>query len=124
MTSTSLLEGAAATWSWDPKLVCAVSLVLVFLAGAVVGGLAMDLRVHNRQRPVAFDTAQGKALYFEHLRKELDLTPAQAEQMQSVLDDFWQYYRTVLTDGKQRVEALLNAEQRKKFEQLLQQQLH
>ena len=123
MTSTSLLEKAAATRSWDPKLVCALSLVLVFLAGAVVGGLAMDLRVHNRQRPVAFDTAQGKALYFEHLRKELDLTPAQAEQMQSVLDDFWQYYRTVLTDGKQRVEQLLTPEQRKKFEQLLQQQL-
>jgi hypothetical protein len=43
--------------------------------------------------------------------------------MQSVLDDFWQYYRTVLTDGKQRVEQLLTPEQRKKFEQLLQQQL-
>jgi Spy/CpxP family protein refolding chaperone len=124
MSGTSLLEKAAAARSWDPKLACAVSLVLVFLSGAVVGALAMDLRVHNRQRPVAFDTPQGKALYFEHMRKELDLTPAQAEQMQSVLDDFWQYYRTVLTDGKQRVEQLLNPEQRKKFEQLLQQQLH
>jgi Spy/CpxP family protein refolding chaperone len=104
-------------------MACAVALVLVFLAGAVVGGLAVDLRVHNRQRPVAFDNPQGKALYFEHMRKELDLTPAQAEQMQSVLDDFWQYYRTVLTDGKQRVEQLLNPEQRKKFEQMLQQPL-
>jgi hypothetical protein len=43
--------------------------------------------------------------------------------MQSVLNDFWQYYRTVLGDGKQRVEALLNDEQRQKFEKLLQQQL-
>ena len=43
--------------------------------------------------------------------------------MQSVLNDFWQYYRTVLSDGKQRVEALLNDEQRQKFEKMLQQQL-
>ena len=39
-----------------------------------------------------------------------------------VLNDFWQYYRTVLSDGKQRVEQLLDEEQRKKFERLLQQQ--
>ena len=56
------------------------------------------------------------------MQKELDLTPAQSEQMQSILNDFWQYYRTVLSDSKQRVEQLLNEQQRKKFEQLLQQQ--
>jgi len=39
-----------------------------------------------------------------------------------VLNDFWQYYRTVLSDSKQRVEQLLNEEQRQKFERLLQQQ--
>jgi len=58
----------------------------------------------------------------ERLQKELDLTPAQSEQIQSVLNDFWQYYRTVLSDSKQRVEQLLNPDQRKKFERLLQQQ--
>ena len=35
-----------------------------------------------------------------------------------MLNDFWQYYRTVLSDSKQRVEQLLNDEQRKKFERL------
>jgi hypothetical protein len=123
MNSTSLLEKAASGRSWDPKLVCVLSLALVFLTGAVVGALAMDFGIHNRQRPLAFDTPQGKALYFERMQKELDLTPAQSEQMQSVLNDFWQYYRTVLSDGKSRVEQLLNEEQRKKFERLLQQQL-
>jgi hypothetical protein len=121
MISTKLMESPAGR-SWDPKLVCTVSLVLVFLCGAAVGAVAMDFGVHNRQRPLAFDTVQGKALYFERMQKELDLTPAQSEQMQTVLNDFWQYYRTVLTDGKQRVEQLLNEEQRKKFERLLQQQ--
>ncbi len=82
----------------------------------------MDLGVHNRQRTPAFETPQGKALYFEHLKKELNLTPAQAEQMQSILNDFWQYYRSVLSDSKQRVEQLLDEQQRIKFERLLQQQ--
>lgn len=123
MSSTSLLERAPFARSWNPKLVCVATMGLVFLSGAVVGALAMDFGVHNRQRPFAFDTAQGKVQYFEHMKKELDLTPAQAEQMQSVLNDFWQYYRTVLTDGKQRVEQLLTEEQRRKFDRMLQQQL-
>jgi hypothetical protein len=37
-----------------------------------------------------------------------------------VLNDFWQYYRTVLSDSKQRVEQLLTDEQRVKFEKILQ----
>ena len=83
----------------------------------------MNLGVHKslHQQP-AFDTPAGKARYFEHMRKDLDLTPAQAEQIESLLNDFWQLYHTVLSDSKQRVEQLLNEEQRKKFEILLQQQ--
>jgi len=122
MNSTSVLERAPAGRFWNPKVACATTLALVFLSGAVVGALALDLGVHNRQRPLTFDSPQSKALYFDHMQKELNLTPAQAEQMQSVLNDFWQYYRTVLSDGKQRVEQLLDEEQRRKFERLLQQQ--
>ena len=96
--------------------------LLVFLCGAAAGALVMDLGVHRSRIP-SFDTPAGKALYFERMQQELNLTPAQSEQMQSVLNDFWQYYRTVLSDGKQRVEALLNEEQRQKFEKMLQQQL-
>ncbi len=94
----------------------------MFLSGALVGALAMDLGVHNRQRTPAFDTAQGKTVYFERLKKELNLTPAQAEQVETVLNDFWKYYRSVLTDSKQQVEQLLDEQQRLKFERLLQQQ--
>ena len=122
MNSASVLERAPAGRSWSPRLLCGATLVLVFLSGAVVGALALDLGVHNRQRSLSFDSPQAKALYFEHMQKELNLTPAQAEQMQSVLNDFWQYYRTVLSDGKQRVEQLLDEGQRKKFQRLLQQQ--
>jgi len=108
--------------SWDPKVACGVALLLVFLCGAAAGALVMDFGVHRNRIP-SFETPAGKALYFERMQRELNLTPAQSEQMQSVLNDFWQYYRTVLSDGKQRVEALLNEEQRQKLEKMLQQQL-
>lgn len=123
MSSTSLTERAAVRGaSWNPKVACAVALFLVFLCGAAAGALVMDFGVHRNRIP-SFETPAGKALYFERMQRELNLTPQQSEQMQSVLNDFWQYYRTVLSDGKQRVEALLNDEQRAKFEKMLQQQL-
>lgn len=123
MSSTSVTEGpVVAGRSWNPKVACAITLVLVFLCGAAAGALINDFGVHRTRIP-SFETATGKALYFERLQRELNLTPQQSEQMQSVLNDFWQYYRTVLSDGKQRVESILNDEQRAKFEKMLQQQL-
>jgi uncharacterized membrane protein len=119
--NTNLLERASLGGYAAPKILYAVTLTLVFLCGAVVGALAMNLGVHTHLHQPAFDTPAGKALYFERLQKDLDLTPVQAEQMQSILNDFWDYYRTVLSDSKVRVEQVLNEQQRKKFERLLQQ---
>ena len=118
--SISLIDRVATGRLWDPKLACAVTLALVFLCGAAAGALAMNLGVHNRLHQPAFDTAAGKVLYFDHLQKELNLTPAQTVQIESILNDFWQYYRTVLSDSKARVEQLLNEDQRQRFERLLQ----
>src|SRR5215472_7766484 len=114
MNSASLMERAGTSRSWNPKLACAVALGLVFLCGAASGALLMDLGVHNRSRTPAFDAAASKAMNFDHMQRELNLTPAQSEQVQSVLSDFWQYYRTVLSDSKQRVEQLLTEEQKQK----------
>jgi hypothetical protein len=123
MSSTNLLlESTPIGKSWNPKLACAITLTLVFLCGAAAGAVAMNLGVHKGLHQPTFDTPAGKARYFERMQKELDLTPAQSEQIQSLLNDFWQLYHTVLSDSKQRVEQLLNEEQRKKFEVLLQQQ--
>jgi hypothetical protein len=121
-TSPGLLDRLAVGTTWNPKLVAAISLTLVFLCGGVVGALVMDLGVHNRQRTPAFETAQGQTMYFERLQKELDLTAAQSEQVKSILGDFWQYYRTVLSEGRTRIEQVLTADQRVKFERLLQDQ--
>jgi hypothetical protein len=113
---------APARFDWNPKVTGAFTLLLVFLCGAVIGALAMDFGVHNRQRTATLETLQGKgkAATLERLRKDLDLTPAQSEQVESTLNDFWQYYRSVLSDCKQRIEQTLTAEQKVKFERLLQ----
>ena len=109
MSSTNLLlERMPIGKSWAPKMACALTLLLVFLCGAAAGAVVMNLGVHKGLHQPAFDTPAGKARYFERMRKELDLTPAQSEQIESLLNDFWQLYHTVLSDSKQRVEQLLN----------------
>jgi Spy/CpxP family protein refolding chaperone len=108
---------------WNPKYACGTALALVFLCGAAVGALVMDFGIHRRTAP-AFDTTQGRAVFFERMDRELKLTPAQSEQMRSILADFWDYYRTVLSDGKSRIEQILTAEQRRKFEHILQERQH
>ena len=118
--STSLVGRATASRTWDPRVVGVVTLALVFLCGVAAGGLAMNLGVHKVMHQPAFDTPEGKVRYFERMQKQLDLTPAQSEQMQSVLNDFWQYYRSVLSDSKSRVEQILTPAQREKFERMLQ----
>jgi Spy/CpxP family protein refolding chaperone len=118
--STSLVDRATASRTWDPKIVGVVTLALVFLCGVSAGALAMNLGVHKVMHQPAFDTPEGKVRYFERMQKQLDLTPAQSEQMQSVLNDFWQYYRSVLSDSKSRVEQILTPAQREKFERMLQ----
>lgn len=108
------------TWFRNPRVACLTTLAVVFLCGAVVGVLVYNLGVHNRLHKDPFWTTSGKALYLERVSKEADLTPAQTEQMESILDDFAKYYRTVLSDGKSRILQILNPDQKRKFEKLLQ----
>jgi len=116
----NLKEKAAPSRAWNPKVASITVLILVFLCGAASGALVMHLGWHTRLHQPAFDTRAGRTFYFDRLRKQLDLTPAQAEQMQSILNDLWQYYRTVLSDTKARIDQILTEEQRRKFERILQ----
>lgn len=118
--SPNWLERATYFRAWDPRLVCAVTLSLVFLCGAATGAVVMSFGAHSLLHQPAFDTASGKAAYFARVQKELELTPAQTTQMQSILNDLWQYYRVVISDSRTRVEQVLTEEQRKKFERILQ----
>jgi Spy/CpxP family protein refolding chaperone len=92
-------------------------MVLIFLAGAVVGGFAMSFHGTLHRQP--FWTESGKQASLEKLKTELNLTPAQTDQLAMILDDFAKYYRTVLAEGKSRVYQILNDEQRKKFDRIM-----
>src|SRR5262245_36692316 len=111
MSSAKVVERPPAKGFAGSRIAAVTTLALVFLCGAAAGAIA-----HNLLHHPTFDTAAGRALYFDRLQKELSLTPSQSEQIQTVLNDFWQYYRSVLSESKQRVEQLLDEEQRKKFE--------
>ena len=112
--------------SWqNPRVLCI--LLLVFLCGASVGMLVMSLGGHvwpHRGNPVAWKEG-GKEITLERLKTELNLTPAQAEQLETVLDDFFMYYHTlqaqlddVRATGRKRILRLLDEEQKRKFEKL------
>ena len=106
--------------SWvGPRAAGISTLVLVFVCGVVVGALTFTLGAHKRMHREAFWTASGKDAAVARVRKELNLTPAQVEQLQTILDDFAKYYTTVLSDGKSRIMQMLDDNQKKKFEQLL-----
>src|SRR4051795_5452983 len=116
--SPNLLAKGTLGRSWDPKVACMITLTLVFLCGAAAGAVVMNIGMHNRLHQPSFDTAAGREQYFSRMKRELNLSPAQQEQMESILNDFWQYYRTVLSDSKFKVEQILTPEQRQKFEQI------
>jgi Spy/CpxP family protein refolding chaperone len=103
----------------NPKVGIAFTLVLVFLVGAVVGALAMNLGVHKGLHRVPFWTDPGKQISLQRLQKELDLTPEQTEQLKTALDDFSRYYQDVLAIGKTSIYKILNEQQKHKFDQLM-----
>ena len=105
----------------NPKLGITVTFVLVFLVGVVSGALVMNLGVHKRFHTAAFWTDPGRDISLHRLQKELDLTPEQTEKLKTVLDDFSRYYQDVLATGKTSIYKILNDEQRRKFDRLINQ---
>ena len=106
--------------SWAGTRAAGIStLLLVFFCGMVSGALVYNLGTHKRLHREAFWTSAGKDAAVTRVKKELELTPLQVEQMESILDDFAKYYTTVLSDGKSRIMQILDENQKKKFEQLL-----
>jgi len=118
--SHNLLAKPTAVQFWEsPKFAGAGVLLLVFLVGAVAGAVAMNLGAHTMLHPHAFWDNTARAEYLKSITKQLDLTPDQASQMASILDDFAKYYQTVLSDGKARIFNILNEDQKRKFEKML-----
>jgi hypothetical protein len=105
----------------------AVALSLVFFAGALVGALTMRWSIHRADsRPAAFYTIDGKEVPLEQLARELQLNPAQAQEMEMMLDDFVMYVQMLQTQmdevrasGKSRIFDILDEQQRMKFEKMM-----
>jgi Spy/CpxP family protein refolding chaperone len=115
-----------ASWQ-NPKVL--TTLLLVFLSGALTGALSMRLGLHDRLHPPTASSGvwgtTESAAFMERCKRELGLSPQQAEQMAAILDDYKSYYDGVkeqLADvratGRNRIMELLTEEQRKKFEKL------
>jgi Spy/CpxP family protein refolding chaperone len=111
--------------SWRNPRVLRI-LVVVFLCGVSAGMLVMGLGL--RRSTYASQPSwreSGKEITLQRFKKELNLTPAQAQQLETVLDDFFMYYHTlqaqlddVRATGKKRILRLLDEEQKRKFEKL------
>jgi len=110
----------------NPRIL--LTLLIVFLCGASAGMLGMALGQHRlvraSQQPLWKES--GKEISLEHFKRELNLSAAQTEQLETILDDFFTYYHTlqaqlddVRASGKQRILRILDENQRRRFEKLL-----
>jgi Spy/CpxP family protein refolding chaperone len=105
------------TWH-HPKVL--VLLLVVFLCGGAAGSLVTRL-ISPRSTASAWKEG-GKTFTLQMLKKDLDLTPEQAAQIETVLDEFVLYYQNLQgqmddfrADGKERILRVLTPAQREKF---------
>ncbi|MBL0157147.1 MAG: hypothetical protein IPP47_08605 [Bryobacterales bacterium] len=127
MSVRSSLSDNRPTWH-HPRIL--MVLLTVFLCGAAAGALIVRVSNSLGAPRVAANAPQWKEgqreLTITLLKKELNLTPAQAQEIETVLDDFVLYYQNLQgqmddwrNDGKKRIMVTLTPEQRTKFEKLL-----
>lgn len=112
--------------SWRTPRILA-SLCLLFLCGSIAGGLAMRFGLPSMiSKPMPYWREGGKDISLQNLKKELNLTPDQALEIETVLDDFVMYYQTlqaqmdeVRSNGKSRIIRILTPEQQHRFKSML-----
>lgn len=95
-----------------------LSLLIVFLCGAVAGAIGMSI-AKNSAMHGAKPVASGLSMSVTEWKKELNLRDDQTHELTSILDDFSRYYDNVLSDGNSRILQILDPDQKKRFEQML-----
>ena len=124
-----MMSADRAAWQ-NPKVL--TTLLMVFIAGAMAGALSMRLGLHEQLHAAAtLRDPQTAKTFLERCNHELNLTPHQTAEMSAILDDYKVYYQSlqdqleeVRATGKSRIMALLDDEQKSKFEQLLRKEVH
>jgi hypothetical protein len=116
----------------NPKVIG--TLVLVFLAGAAVGALTMQMGLHEKLHrtvsaasvPAAVRKAPTNDALVQRFKTELNLSGGQTDKIAMVLEDYRQYYQSlqdqlddVRSTGKTRIMQILDEQQRAKFEKMM-----
>jgi len=113
------------TWH-NPRILAL--LLMVFLCGVGCGVFAARVAFSRMatHSPGTSWKGSGRASTMAHLKKDLDLTPDQAQQIEALLDDLAKYYDNLQgqmddfrQDGKERIMKILTPEQQKKFSRIL-----
>lgn len=115
-----------ATWQ-NPRVLGLLFLVLS--AGAAAGAFGMSLvgnhTVVQGNPSVGLTPEKNKETMLQHMKKELDLTPEQAQRIDAILDDYLKFLQLLQDQiddtratGRQRVLNVLTPEQRIKFEKV------
>lgn len=99
---------------------------LIFLCGAAFGGAVVRSYLHRIQRdPHELSIESARHMGLGRLKAELQLTAEQEHFVTQELDDYSKYYqniederRDVAEHGRQRILDRLNAEQKRKFNDL------
>lgn len=111
------------TWS-HPRVLG--TLLLVFLAGIGTGALAMKLTARRAAIARGGIGSLDKKVALDQFKKDLDLSSAQVEKIEIVLDDFMKYVHDLQNQmdetrryGREKIVSVLNEDQRKKFEKTL-----
>lgn len=113
--------------AWKNRKVL-TTLLLVFAAGAGSGALSMRLGLHEKlhRTMIAASPQNSREAVLQNFKSKLNLSPEQTEKIAQVLEDYRMYYRSLqeqLDDlrsmGKQRIVQVLDPEQQKKFDKLM-----
>lgn len=105
--------------------------VVVFFAGLVAGTLLMNITEHFWLHPGGHVItprawqATDRQKYVEQFKREVSLNDAQGRQLESILDETMRQYddlhsftHHIRDDGIARIRAILNDDQRKRFDEL------
>ena len=120
-----MVAAERAPWM-NPRILS--TLMLVFLAGAATGAVVMKFSGHEllRRARSAPSRSADRDQVLDQFKTGLNLSDTQAKKLALLLDDYSQYYESVqeqLDDlratGKRQFMAILNPEQREKFEKML-----